>query len=133
MSKDATALPTNSFGQNFNVTMIQVASAISSVINGGYYYQPHLVRKIVDENGNTVQSMEPTVLKQTVSGKTSDLVRGYLVSTVKAGTGKAPRCRGIPWEGRPVRLKSSPVDKKNIWYPLLDLHRQRIHRCWCMW
>ncbi len=112
MSKDATALPTNSFGQNFNVTMIQVASAISSVINGGYYYQPHLVRKIVDENGNTVQSMEPTVLKQTVSGKTSDLVRGYLVSTVKAGTGKSAKVPGYSMGGKTGTAEKQPRGQK---------------------
>ena len=38
-----TDLATNSFGQNFDVTMIQVAAAFCSLINGGDYYQPHLV------------------------------------------------------------------------------------------
>lgn len=112
MSKDATALPTNSFGQNFNVTMIQVASAVSSIINGGYYYQPHLVRKIVDEDGNTVQSIEPTVLKQTVSSKTSDLVRGYLVSTVKAGTGKSAKVPGYSMGGKTGTAEKQPRGEK---------------------
>ena len=60
-------LATNSFGQNYNCTMIQMASAFSSVINGGYYYQPHIVSKIVDANGGTVSVNESAVLKQTIS------------------------------------------------------------------
>lgn len=47
----ATDLATNSFGQNFNVTMVQLISAFSATINGGYYYQPHVVKKINDSNG----------------------------------------------------------------------------------
>ena len=65
-----TSLATNSFGQNYNVTMVQLASAFSSLINGGYYYQPHLVKKIVDEHGNIVQNVETSAIKQTVSKQT---------------------------------------------------------------
>ena len=83
-----TSLATNAFGQNFNVTMVQLASAFSSLINGGYYYQPHLVKKIVDDNGNTVQSFDKTVLKQTISRQTSDTIKEYLYKTVSEGTGK---------------------------------------------
>ncbi len=39
-------LATNAFGQNFNVTMTQLAAGFSSLINGGYYYEPHVVRHI---------------------------------------------------------------------------------------
>ena len=42
---DDASLATNSFGQNFNVTMVQMASAFSSLINGGNYYKPHVVKK----------------------------------------------------------------------------------------
>lgn len=112
MRQDAAALPTNSFGQNFNVTMIQVASAFSAVINGGYYFKPYLVRKIVDEKGNTVQSIEPTVLRQAVSTKTSDLVRGYLVSTVSAGTGKSAKVPGYSMGGKTGTAQKYPREDK---------------------
>ena len=46
-------LATNAFGQNYNCTMIQMASAFGSLVNGGTYYQPHLVTKITDASGNT--------------------------------------------------------------------------------
>lgn len=60
-------LATASFGQGFNVTMIQMAAGFSSLINGGYYYEPHMVSKITASDGSVVQNIEPRLLKQTVS------------------------------------------------------------------
>ncbi len=97
---NATSLATNSFGQNFNVTMVQLASAFCSLINGGYYYQPHLVKKIVDGNGNTVETIETTPLKQTISKQTSDLLKGYLYKTVSEGTGKRAKVPGYSMGGK---------------------------------
>ena len=108
MRKDAAAMPTNAFGQNFNATMIQVASAVASTINGGYYYQPHLVKKIVDEKGQTVKNIEPVVLKQTISGETSDLIRQYLTSTVAAGTGKTAKVPGYSMGGKTGTAEKLP-------------------------
>ena len=54
-----TELATSSFGQGYNMTMIQEAAAFSSVINGGYYYKPHVVKKILDSNGGTVENIKP--------------------------------------------------------------------------
>ena len=51
-----TELATSSFGQTLTVNMVQIASAISSVINGGNYYHPHVVKQIVDEEGNVVEN-----------------------------------------------------------------------------
>ena len=97
---DAASLATNSFGQNFNVNMMQLASAFASLINGGYYYQPHIVKKILDDNGNTVQNIEPLLLKQTVSKQTSDKLRGYLYRTVSEGTGKSAKVEGYSMGGK---------------------------------
>lgn len=60
-----TELACSAFGQGFTCTMIQEINAMSSVINGGYYYQPHLVTKILDSSGSTVKTVTPTLLKQT--------------------------------------------------------------------
>ncbi len=95
-----TSLATNSFGQNFNATMIQMASAFSSLINGGYYYQPHMVKKVIDDNGDTVQSVEATPLKQTISKQTSDKLKGYLYKTVSEGTGKKAKVPGYSMGGK---------------------------------
>lgn len=112
MAEDSAALPTNAFGQNFNVTMVQMAAAISSVINGGNYYQPHLVKKIVDEDGNTVKNIEPVLLKQTVSGQVSDTVRGYMVSVVEGGTGKKAKVPGYSMGGKTGTAQKLPREEK---------------------
>ena len=59
-------LATSSFGQGFNVTMIEMAAAFSSIVNGGYYYEPHVVSKITNSTGDTVRNIESRVLKQTI-------------------------------------------------------------------
>ena len=110
-----TTLATNAFGQNYNATMVQVASSFASVINGGYYYQPHLVKKIVDDNGNTVQTIEPVVLKQTVSRQTSDTVKQYLYSTVSEGTGRSAKVEGYSMGGKTgAAQKGNRDDKKYV-------------------
>ena len=81
-------LATNSFGQNFESTMIQIAAGFSSLINGGNYYQPYIVRQIVDENGNVIDERTPLLLKRTISEDTSELIKDYLRMVVTEGTGK---------------------------------------------
>lgn len=93
-------LATNVFGQNYNCTMVQMASAFSSLINGGTYYQPHVVRKIMDSDGNTVTKAEPVIVRQTVSQSTSDLLRSYLYSVVSEGTGSTAKVDGYSMGGK---------------------------------
>lgn len=95
-----TDLATNSFGQNFNVTMIEMITGFSSLINGGYYYEPHLVDKITNANGATVENIEPRVLKQTVSESTSALIRQYCTAVVEYGTGTTARPAGYMIGGK---------------------------------
>ncbi len=110
-----TSLVTNSFGQNFNVTVVQLASAFSSLINGGYYYQPHLVKKIIDEHGNVVQNIETSPLKQTVSRQTSDLLKGYLYKTVSEGTGRSAKVPGYSMGGKTgTAQKGKREDRKYV-------------------
>jgi len=106
-------LATNSFGQNFNTTMIQLGSAFCSLINGGYYYQPHIVRKILDSDGNTVTNVEPVLLKQTISNETSNTVRGYLKSVVKDGTGSTAKVNGYSMGGKTGTAEKIPRADKN--------------------
>ncbi len=124
-------LATNSFGQNFNVTMIQVASAFCSIINGGNYYQPHVVKKITDENGNVIQEDNGTLLKKTVSSSTSELLKQYLYATVSDGTGKYAKVPGYSMGGKTGTAQKlprgqgnylvsfigfAPVDNPQLWY-----------------
>lgn len=95
-----TDLATNSFGQNFNVTMIEMITGFCSLVNGGYYYEPHVVKKITNASGATVKNIEPRILKQTVSESTSELLRKFLRSVVDDGTGKAARPPGYTMGGK---------------------------------
>lgn len=106
-------LATNSFGQNFNVTMIQVASAFCSIINGGNYYQPHVVKKITDENGNVIQEDNGTLLKKTVSLSTSELLKQYLYATVSDGTGKYAKVPGYSMGGKTGTAQKLPRGQGN--------------------
>lgn len=97
---DPTALATNAFGQNFNVTMIQMVSAYNSILNGGTYYQPHVVKKILDDKGNTVKTIEPTIVRETISKETSDLLKDYMYATVSKGTAKYAKVEGYSMGGK---------------------------------
>ena len=107
------SLATNSFGQNFNTTMIQLGSAFCSVINGGKLYQPRLVSKITDENGNVIQDMEPTLLRETISKTTSDTLKQYMYSTVTAGTGNTAKVDGYSMGGKTGTGQKIPRDGIN--------------------
>ena len=101
-------LATNSFGQNYNCTMIQMASAFSSLVNGGTYYQPYFVNKVVAADGGTISVTEPTILKQTVSKNTSDLIKSYLYSTVSDGTAKTAKVDGYSLGGKTGTAEKIP-------------------------
>lgn len=77
-----TDLFTYSFGQGFNVTMIEMIAGFCSLINGGYYYEPHMVDRITNASGATVENIEPRVLRQTISESTSERIRQYCEAVV---------------------------------------------------
>ncbi|MGN0297688.1 MAG: peptidoglycan D,D-transpeptidase FtsI family protein [Lachnospiraceae bacterium] len=79
-------LATCAFGQGYNITMLQMAAAYASIINGGSYYKPYVVSKILDENGYVLQETTPEVIRQTVSKETSDLINSMLEDVVLEGT-----------------------------------------------
>ena len=106
-------LATNAFGQNYNSTMIQVASAFCSLVNGGTYYQPYLVSKVVAADGGTISVTEPTVLKQTVSKSTSDILKSYMYSTVTSGTGSTAKVDGYSLGGKTGTAEKQPRNKGN--------------------
>lgn len=112
-SKDTigiTDLATNSFGQSFNVTMIQMITGFCSLINGGYYYEPHVVSKITTADGATIENIEPRVLKQTVSQSTSDTMIEFCntVVTGEHGTGKTARPAGYMIGGKTGTAETLP-------------------------
>ena len=99
-------LATNAFGQNFNTTMIQLATAYCSLVNGGSLYQPYVVKRITDESGNTISEVTPTLLRETVSKSTSDALKQYMYSTVTGGTAVTAKVDGYSMGG-----KTGPAQK----------------------
>lgn len=107
-----TELATCSFGQGFNVTMIQIITGFCSLINGGNYYEPHMVSKIVGQDGSTVRSIEPRVLKQTISPSVSDKIIDYCNGVVTDGTGKTARPAGYAIGGKTGTAETLPRDNR---------------------
>lgn len=112
-SMNASELATASFGQGFNVTMIEMITAFSSIVNGGYYYEPHVVSKITNSNGDTIKNIEPRVLKQTISATTSEQMRQYLYAAVAQGTGRSARPAGYAIGGKTGTAEMVPRDHTN--------------------
>lgn len=106
----AAELATCSFGQGYNCTMIQMIAAFSSLINGGYYYEPHMVKKIVNSSGATVENIEPRLLKQTISQETSDRIIQMCNQVVvgEHGTGKTARPAGYIIGGKTGTAETLP-------------------------
>ena len=107
------SLATNAFGQNFNTTMIQLGTAFCSLVNGGKLYQPRVVSKITDQNGNTIQDISPTLLRETVSKTTSDTLKQYMYSTVTSGTGNTAKVDGYSMGGKTGTAQKVPRDGVN--------------------
>lgn len=107
-----TELATSSFGQTSNVTMVQMVAAFSSLINGGHYYQPRVVKEIINDKGVVVDSKKPVILNETVSAKTSEFLREALFLTVDQGTAKPAKVQGYLVGGKTGTAQKFPRDAK---------------------
>ena len=103
-----TELACSAFGQGFTCTMIQEINAMCSVINGGSYYQPHLVTEIRDSSGSTVKKIEPTLMKQTVSSEISADIRSYMEASVQEGTSRTSKVEGYSSGGKTGTAEKLP-------------------------
>lgn len=103
-----TELACSAFGQGYTCTMLQEINAMSSVINGGYYYQPHLVKEIQDSNGSTVKTVEPVLLKQTISSEISAAIRSYMEDSVIEGTSRHSKVQGYSSGGKTGTAEKFP-------------------------
>ncbi len=93
-------LSSSSFGQSFQVTPIQMITAISAIANGGYLMKPYVVAKELDENGNVVRETQPTVRRQVVSKETAATVSNMMEAVVSGGTGKNAYVAGYRVAGK---------------------------------
>lgn len=106
-------LATSSFGQGINVTMIQMAAAFCSLINGGNYYTPHTVRQIVDEDGSIIENNEPELVRKTISKTTSDLMKQYMAGVITEGTGSRAAVEGYTIGGKTGTAEKIPRNQGN--------------------
>lgn len=111
-------LATSSFGQGINVTMIQMAAAFCSLINGGNYYTPHTVRQIVDEDGSIIENNEPELVRKTVSKSTSNLMKQYMAGELLRVPVPEQRLKAIRSAVRQVQQKRSREIREIMYYHL---------------
>lgn len=93
-------LSTSAFGQGFTCTMIQEIAAMAAAINGGTYYQPHLVKEITDQDGKVIENITPTVLKEPISESVSADIREYMGMSVESGTSQSAKVQGYSMGGK---------------------------------
>ena len=79
-------LASSAFGQAMAVTPLQVCTAISAAVNGGYLVTPHVVDKITDQNGNVVQEIGAGIRRQVISESASKTIRDIMEYEVADGT-----------------------------------------------
>ena len=113
--ENSATLATNAFGQNFNCTMIQMASGFASLINGGYYYKPRVVKQVQNDSGDVVEEIGAEVLRETISEETSETIRSYLEETVKSGTGTKAQIPGYSIGGKTGTAEKIPRNKEDYY------------------
>ena len=105
-------LATSAFGQGFNLTMVQMIAAFSSIVNGGHYYQPHVVKEITTESGHVVKSFDKVLVRNTLSKETCDWLKEAMHQTVADDgvytTGTAARVDGYTIGGKTGTAEKVP-------------------------
>ncbi len=101
-------LATSSFGQSFNVTPLQMVTMVSAVANGGKLMKPHLVKQLVDENGNVIEEYKPQVVRQVISEETSQTMCKILESVVSEGGGRNAYLAGYRIAGKTGTSEKQP-------------------------
>ncbi len=93
-------LASTSFGQTFEATAIQILTAVNAIANGGKLMQPYIVSSVLDEEGNTISTTQPTVKRQVISEKSAATVANMMEQVVSEGTGKNAYVAGFRLAGK---------------------------------
>ena len=110
----ASDIATNSFGQNFTVNMAQMVAGFSSLVNGGYYYEPHVVKEIRTADGNLVDNFSKAIVRQTITEDTSKFIRESLRAVVTDGTGTNTQIPGYTIAGKTGTAEKVDTSGKGI-------------------
>lgn len=103
------SLAVYSFGQTFKTTPVQQLRAITAVANGGYLMTPHLLKEIVDDDGNVIQSYESTAVRQVVSESTCKT----LTDILEEGVATNGAAKNAYVKGYRVAAKTGTSEKKD--------------------
>ncbi len=101
-------LATMSFGQSFQITPLQLATTVSSLVNGGRRVTPHLALRAVDEKGNQTESFEKEKGRQIVSAETSETLQMLLEKVVSEGGGAKAQVEGYSIGGKTATSQTLP-------------------------
>jgi stage V sporulation protein D (sporulation-specific penicillin-binding protein) len=101
-------LATMSFGQSFQITPIQMATTVSSLINGGRRITPHLGKAVLDKEGNVVEELDYKEKNGVVSQETSATMRMLLEGVVSEGTGRNAYIEGYSIGGKTATSQTLP-------------------------
>lgn len=93
-------LATISFGQRFEITPIQLATAVASIANGGKLVTPRFVTAVIDSETGERKEIEPQIRSNTISAETAAKVRDMMGSVVDEGTGKNAKVEGYTIGGK---------------------------------
>ncbi len=109
----AAELASSSFGQSQKVTALQMITAMATVVNGGYLGTPHLVKQILDANGNIVSTVDAGIRRQAISKETSEKMALALESVVTSGGGKNAAIAGYRIGGKTGTAEKLDTDDKS--------------------
>lgn len=101
-------LATMSFGQSFQVTPVQMAATVSSLINGGYRVTPHFGVQVLDAKGKKIETLHEGRGKRIVSEETSKTMQKLLESVVSEGSGKNAYVEGYSIGGKTATSQTLP-------------------------
>ncbi|WP_423406218.1 penicillin-binding transpeptidase domain-containing protein [Faecalibacterium prausnitzii] len=105
-------LASSAFGQAMAVTPLQVCTAISAAVNGGYLVTPHVVDKITDANGNVIEEIGANVRRQVISESTSNVIRQIMEYEVGNGTGGGAYVSGYRIGGKSGTSEQLNMDRR---------------------
>ena len=109
---NAVSLASCSFGQSNTVTPIQMITAASAAVNGGKLLTPHVVSKILDSDGNTVEEFGTEVRRQVISEETSETMCGILEQVVSANGGTNAYVKGYRIGGKSGTSELLNMDRR---------------------
>ena len=93
-------LATTSFGQRFEISTLQLISAVSAICNDGYLVKPKIVKQVENTDTGSIEVVDTKKIRQVISTETADKVKNMMLSVVTDGTGKNAQVEGYSIGGK---------------------------------